>query len=65
MTKFTKWTIYTYISNRPINTNQQQGSDDKEGSLSNMRRLSLPKVTQLGDDVILVEQSKRSREIFI
>ena len=46
-------------------TNQQQGSDDKEGSLSNMRRLSLPKVTQLGDDVILVEQSKRSREIFI
>ena len=40
-------------------------NNNKDSLLSDMRRLSLPKVTQLPNDVILLEQSKKSREIFI
>ena len=40
--------------------------DSDEDTLSDLRRLSLPKVTQLGNDAVVVaEQSQNHREIFI
>ena len=48
----------------PITSREEEDSD--EDTTSDLRRPSLPKVTQLGKDaVILAEQSQKSREIFI
>ena len=40
-------------------------SSSQEEEVDQARRRSLPRVTRLGGDVMLVEQSKQSREIFI
>ena len=40
-------------------------SAPKESLLNNLRRLSLPKLNQVTADVLLVEQTNKSREIFI
>ena len=40
-------------------------TNNKDSLLSNNRRLSLPKVTQLNNEVIVLEQAQKSREIFI
>ena len=53
----------------PITSREEDKSgeeDSDEDTTSDLRRPSLPKVTQLGKDaVILAEQSQKSREIFI
>ena len=52
----------------PITSREEEKSehDSDEDTLSDLRRLSLPKVTQLGNDAVVVaEQSQNHREIFI
>ena len=45
---------------------EDKSEDSDEDTLSDLRRLSLPKVTQLGKDaVVIAEQSQNCREIFI
>ena len=45
---------------------EDKSENSDEDTLSDLRRLSLPKVTQLGKDaVVLTEQSQNCREIFI
>ena len=44
---------------------RRKSSSQEEEVRDQARRRSLPRVTRLGGDVMLVEQSKQSREIFI